>query len=247
LLSAIEDNLTEPQRQQVRDQRRRVAKHEKAIAGTNVKAKQETAKPAIAVKEELAIVGVPLTPNRKSGRHDPGKVPRRLRSLNRGIEGLHNRLVSLEADKLVEIEKVLTKDQLKQLREIRQSAPPPRRVKQPARAMRRGLGDVSCSCGGADGTAPRRGERSFFHFHPKHAKGIHREAHFSLTGTRRLLLSWRPCWRHWRPRRVVVSMPKEWLLQLVRLRPLWRIQPSLRRPISSQQQHVPEPRRDVRP
>ena len=47
----------------------------------------------------------------------------RLRSLNRDIQGLHTRLVSLEADKLVEIEKVLTKDQLAQLREHRQSAP----------------------------------------------------------------------------------------------------------------------------
>ncbi|OHB83698.1 MAG: hypothetical protein A2V98_07960 [Planctomycetes bacterium RBG_16_64_12] len=52
LLSASEDNLTEPQRQPVRDQRRRVAQHEKAIAGTNVKAKQETAKPVSAVQEE---------------------------------------------------------------------------------------------------------------------------------------------------------------------------------------------------
>jgi hypothetical protein len=48
----------------------------------------------------------------------------RLRSLNRDIQGLHTRLVSLEADKFVQIEKVLTKDQLKQLREIRQNAPP---------------------------------------------------------------------------------------------------------------------------
>ena len=48
----------------------------------------------------------------------------RLRSLNRGIQGLHNQPVSLEADKLVEIEKALTKDQLKQLCVIRQSALP---------------------------------------------------------------------------------------------------------------------------
>jgi hypothetical protein len=125
LLSAIEDNLTEPQRQQVRDQRRRVAQHEKAIAGTNVKAKQETAKPASAVKEALAIVGVPLTPEQEAKADAiQEKYLSRLRSLNRGIQGLHNRLVSLEADKFVEIEKVLTEDQLKQLRENRQSAPP---------------------------------------------------------------------------------------------------------------------------
>ena len=125
LLSAIEDNLTEPQRQQVRDQRRRVAQHEKAIAGTNVKAKQETAKPVSAVEKELAIVGVSLTPEQEAAADAiQEKYLSRLRSLNRGIQGLHNRLVSLEADKFVEIEKVLTKDQLKQLCEIRQSAPP---------------------------------------------------------------------------------------------------------------------------
>ena len=125
LLSAIEDNLTEPQRQQVRDQRRRVAQHEKVLAGTNVKAKQETAKPISAVQEEIAIVGVSMTPEQEAAADAiQEKYLSRLRSLNRGIQGLHNRLVSLEADKFVEIEKVLTKDQLKQLREIRQSAPP---------------------------------------------------------------------------------------------------------------------------
>ena len=52
-----------------------------------------------------------------------GKYLDRLRSLNRDIEGLHTRLVALEADKLVEIEKILTKEQLTQLHEIRQDAP----------------------------------------------------------------------------------------------------------------------------
>ena len=125
LLSAIEDNLTEPQRLQVRDQRRRVARHEKAIAGTNVNATQETAKPVSAVEEELEIVGVPLTPDQEAAAEAiQEKYLDRLRSLNRGIQGLHNRLVSLEADKFVEIEKVLTKDQLQELCKIRQSAPP---------------------------------------------------------------------------------------------------------------------------
>jgi Skp family chaperone for outer membrane proteins len=125
LLSAIEDNLTEPQRQQVREQRRRVAQHEKAIAGASGKAKQETVKPVSAVEQDLAIVGVSLTPAQEAAADAiQEKYLSRLRALNRGIQGLHNRLVSLEADKLVEIEKVLTKDQLKQLCEIRQSAPP---------------------------------------------------------------------------------------------------------------------------
>jgi hypothetical protein len=48
------------------------------------------------------------------------KYAGRLRSLNRDIQGLHTRLVSLEADKLVELEKLLTPEQLAQLREARQ-------------------------------------------------------------------------------------------------------------------------------
>jgi hypothetical protein len=43
--------------------------------------------------------------------------------LNRDIQGLHTRLVSLEADKLVEIEKVLSKEQLAELRQFRKNAP----------------------------------------------------------------------------------------------------------------------------
>lgn len=125
LLSAIEDNLTEPQRQQVRDQRRRVAQHEKAIARKDVKARQETARPVSAVEEEIAISGVPLTPEQEAAANAiQERYLGRLRALNRGILGLHNRLVSLEADKFVEIEKVLTKDQMKQLCKIRQSASP---------------------------------------------------------------------------------------------------------------------------
>jgi preprotein translocase subunit Sec63 len=43
--------------------------------------------------------------------------------MNRDIEGLHARLLSLSASKMVEIEKVLTKEQLKDLRAQRQNAP----------------------------------------------------------------------------------------------------------------------------
>lgn len=124
LLSAIEDNLTEPQRKQVRDQRRKTAQHQKALAGTDVKPNQATAKPASAVEEELAIVGISLTAEQEAAAEKLQETYlRQLRSLNRDIQGLHTRLVSLEADKLVEIENVLTKDQLAQLREIRKEAP----------------------------------------------------------------------------------------------------------------------------
>lgn len=124
LLSAVEDNLTAAQRKQVRDQRRRVAQHEKKLAATDDKPNQATSSPVSAVEEELAIVGVSLTPEQEAAADKiQEKYISRLRSLNRDIQGLHTRLVSLEADKFAEIEKALTKDQLKHLSEIRQSAP----------------------------------------------------------------------------------------------------------------------------
>jgi hypothetical protein len=131
LLAAIEDNLTEGQRQQVREQRRKTARHEKDIASTNtktnqaaVKPKEETTRPTTAAEEGLAVIEVSLTDEQEAIADKVQENYRaQLRSLNRDIQGLHTRLVSLEADKLVEIEKVLTKDQLSQLRTSRQSAP----------------------------------------------------------------------------------------------------------------------------
>lgn len=124
LLAAIEDKLTDAQRQQVREQRRKTAQHQKSLASTDVKPNQATSKPVSAVEEELSIIGVALTAEQQVAADAlQEKYLSQLRSLNRDIEGLHMRLVSLEADKLVEIEKVLTKEQLLQLREIRQNAP----------------------------------------------------------------------------------------------------------------------------
>jgi hypothetical protein len=124
LLTAIEDNLTEAQRMQVREQRRKTAQHEKKLASTDIQSNQTTAQPASAIEEEIAIVGVPLTAEQEATADQlQEKYLGRLRSLNRDIQGLHIRLVSLEADKLVEIENVLTEAQLLQLRESRQNAP----------------------------------------------------------------------------------------------------------------------------
>ena len=122
LLAAIEDNLTEPQRTQVHAQRRKVAHAEKALEGTNSKPNQATAKPADAA--EQATAGISLTSEQEAAAdkiHE--KYMGQLRSLNRDIQGLHTRLVSLEADKLVEIEKILTKEQIAQLRESRLNVP----------------------------------------------------------------------------------------------------------------------------
>jgi len=124
LLAAIEDNLTEPQRNQAREQRRKTAQHQKVLAGTDVRPNQATAKPASAVEDEIAIAGISLTPEQEAAADKlQEKYLSHLRSLNRDIQGLHTRLVSLEADKLVELENVLTKEQLTQLREFRQNAP----------------------------------------------------------------------------------------------------------------------------
>lgn len=131
LLAAIEDGMTEPQRLQVRNQRKKTAQHEKAIAATSSRVNQaettpneETKKPATAAEEGLAAAGVSLSDEQEAAADKlQEKYRTQLRSLNRDIQGLHTQLVSLEADKLVELEKVLTKDQLAQLRTIRQSAP----------------------------------------------------------------------------------------------------------------------------
>jgi len=105
LLTAIEDNLTDAQRQQVRDMRRKTAQGDSpsvSVAPISLTADQEAAADKI-----------------------NAKYISRLRSLNRDITTLHNRLVSLEAEKIVEIEKLLTKPQLQTLSQIRQEAPLP--------------------------------------------------------------------------------------------------------------------------
>ena len=122
LLATIEDNLTDAQRTKVREQRRKVANAEKSMEGTNSKHNQATAKPDNAVEQEVSGADISLTPEQEAA---ADKIHQRyighLRSLNRDIQGIHTRLVSLEADKLVELEKILTKEQLAQLREDRQS------------------------------------------------------------------------------------------------------------------------------
>jgi hypothetical protein len=122
LLAAVEDNLTEPQRTKVRDMRRKTAHAELALAGTSTKPNQATAKPADPVEQEVSGAGISLTAEQEAAADKiQQKYVSHLRSLNRDIQGLHTRLVSLEADKLVELEKVLSKEQLAQLKESRQT------------------------------------------------------------------------------------------------------------------------------
>lgn len=124
LLAAIEDNLTETQRQQVRAQRHKTAHNEKAIEATDEQPNQSTTKPKSAVEDDLAGVGIVLSSEQEAAADKvQEKYLSQMRSLKRDIQGLHIRLVSLEADKLVAIEKVLTKEQLATLRAHRQNAP----------------------------------------------------------------------------------------------------------------------------
>ena len=129
LLAAIEDNLSEGQRNQVRQQRRKTAHHQKSLAGMAVTPQQAEEAPSSAVEDEMEIGGVSLTAEQEAAADKvQEKYLGRLRSLNRDIQGLHIRLVSLEADKFVEIEKILTKDQLQKLREVRSDAPTERKT-----------------------------------------------------------------------------------------------------------------------
>jgi Spy/CpxP family protein refolding chaperone len=107
LLTAIEDNLTDAQRQQVRDMRRKTAQ------GDSPTSSATNAPISLTADQEAAADKI------------NAKYISRLRSLNRDITVLHNRLVALEADKIVEIEKLLTKPQLETLSQIRQEAPLP--------------------------------------------------------------------------------------------------------------------------
>ena len=125
LQCVIEDNLNDAQRAQVRDQRRRVAQRQPAILVTPAAARQAADGPKSPIEEHPGLIGVALTPEQESAAEKlEESYGSSLRSHNRDIAELHTRLLSLEADKFVEIEKVLTADQLKKLCELRKSAPP---------------------------------------------------------------------------------------------------------------------------
>ena len=124
LLAAIEDNLTEPQREKVRSHRLKTAKYEKAVQATNTAPNQATAKPANALDDAHEGAGVTLTSEQEEAADKvEAKYRSQLRSMNRDIEGMHARLLSLSASRMVAIEKVLTKEQLTELRDHRKSAP----------------------------------------------------------------------------------------------------------------------------
>ncbi|MBS0266616.1 MAG: hypothetical protein JSS02_32090 [Planctomycetes bacterium] len=98
--------------------RRREAHAEKALEGTNSKPNSARGTPADAAEQMTAAVSLTSEQEAAADSIDE-KYIGPLRSLNRDTQGLHNRLISLEADKLVEIENTLSQEQLAQLRESR--------------------------------------------------------------------------------------------------------------------------------
>lgn len=117
MLTAIEDHLTEPQLVQIRTHRHKTAHHSRTVVVTKKAAATET-------ESELAQDGVTLTPEQAAASDKVQEMyHNNLHVLHRDIQGLHARLLALETDKHVQIEKVLTKEQLAQLRADRAKAP----------------------------------------------------------------------------------------------------------------------------
>jgi len=74
------------------------------------------------VVEEITIVGVNLSPDQESTAEElRGSYSRRLHKLNRRISELHAQLVSMEVERLLKIEDILTKEQRQQLRKEHQN------------------------------------------------------------------------------------------------------------------------------
>ena len=131
LLAAIEDTLSDSQRAAVRSKRTRTARsgRESDVRSDRKgvpeqRANADDQKPGIVVEEDLMIVGVTLSPEQERAAdriHAGYFVP--LRDAKRDIHRLHARLISLEFEKLAEIEKLLSAEQLAQLRKDRQAGP----------------------------------------------------------------------------------------------------------------------------
>lgn len=108
VLATIEENLSDTQRQQAREQRQKLLN----------RSADKTA-----IGEGEAGLGVALTAEQEAlGRKIQEKFQARLNTLGNEVQLLHNRLLSIEMDKIVEIEKVLTKEQHEQLAQHRKTA-----------------------------------------------------------------------------------------------------------------------------
>jgi Spy/CpxP family protein refolding chaperone len=129
MLAAIEDHFNDAQRKQVREQRHRMGRHKhhdgKADAKTDTKTAVKATPDAAskgAQEEEIVIIGISLSPQQEENAHHVRRhFFDRLNSVNQDIERLHAKMISLETEKLTEIEEVLTNDQREQLRKEHES------------------------------------------------------------------------------------------------------------------------------
>jgi hypothetical protein len=120
MLAAIEEHFTDTQRKRVREQRRRTGHHKHHDGKTTLKTTPEES--SNEAQDEIVIIGITLTPQQEeNAQHVRRHFFDRLNSLNQDIDRLHAKMISLETEKLVEIEDVLTKEQREQLRKDHES------------------------------------------------------------------------------------------------------------------------------
>ncbi|MDB5344793.1 MAG: hypothetical protein JWP89_3170 [Schlesneria sp.] len=132
LLTSVEDVLSEQQRENIRNERHKAAHSDKDTDKSDDKSKAVSSSDtksgkATAVIEEIDEItfsnGVTLTVEQEAiADRITNKHMAHLRALHRRVHSIHNRLIALETDKIVELEKLLTKEQLSQLRQDRQAA-----------------------------------------------------------------------------------------------------------------------------
>jgi hypothetical protein len=137
LLTSVEDILSEQQRENIRNERRKAAHSDKDTDKTDAAKSDDKSKAvssndtkpgksAVVVEEidEITFAnGITLTVDQEViADRITTKHMAHLRALHRRVHSIHNRLIALETDKIVELEKLLTKEQLSQLRQDRQAA-----------------------------------------------------------------------------------------------------------------------------
>jgi hypothetical protein len=119
LLAAIEDGFTDAQRRQAQEERR------KRIASSPITAPASTAganSGSASANDEKTPAGVPLTPEQVAAM---GKLQEKyhmqLAPLTHDIQICHARMLAIEMDKFLELQRVLTKPQQDKLSQMLQS------------------------------------------------------------------------------------------------------------------------------
>ena len=122
VLATIEEHFTESQRREVHNHRRKFLSDSIGQQASPA-AQSKTSPSANPADDGKAALGVALTPEQEAfGKKIQDRFQQRLRVLSEDVQLRHNRLLSIEMDKLAEIEKVLTAQQREQLSQLRQTA-----------------------------------------------------------------------------------------------------------------------------